>query len=136
MALRLIMRPSKTVCKTSSVASAVWHVAQSCWNQMLPISSSSIFVNKNSFNMTRQRLPLPVMASPCSFSKKKGPIKSLDQNPHQTVTSFGCVGFSMYACGFSVPQTRHFGCLHTRQNQNEFHLKIFWPKSASSVRPT
>ena len=25
----------------------------------------------------------------------------LDQNPHQTVTHFGCVGFSMYACGFS-----------------------------------
>ena len=23
---------------------------------------------------------------------------------HQTVTRFGCVGFSMYACGLSVPQ--------------------------------
>ena len=28
----------------------------------------------------------------------------LDQNSHQTVTYFGCVGFLMYACGFSVPQ--------------------------------
>ena len=28
-------------------------VAPSCWNQMLPISFSSIFVNKNSFNMAR-----------------------------------------------------------------------------------
>ena len=40
------MRSSKTVLKTSSVASAVWHVAPSCRSQMLPISSSSIFVNK------------------------------------------------------------------------------------------
>ena len=45
------MQSSKTDRKTSSVASAVWHVAPSCWNQMLPIFSSSIFVNKNSFNM-------------------------------------------------------------------------------------
>ena len=35
-------RSSKTGRKTSSVASAVWHVTPSCWNQMLPISSSSI----------------------------------------------------------------------------------------------
>ena len=31
-------------------------------------------------------------------------IMPLGQNPHQTVTNFGCVGFSMYACEFSVPQ--------------------------------
>ena len=31
-ALRLIMRSSKTGRKTSSVASAAWHVAPSCWN--------------------------------------------------------------------------------------------------------
>ena len=36
----------------------------------------------------------------------------LDQNPHQTVTRFGCVGFSMYAC--------------VRQYQNELHLKIWF----------
>ena len=34
------------------------------------------------------------------------PIMPLDQNPHQTVTRFGCVAFSIYACGFSVPQMR------------------------------
>ena len=33
----------------------------------------------------------------------------LNQNP---VTRFGCVGFSTYACGFSVPQMRQF-CLLT-----------------------
>ena len=36
----------------------------------------------------------------------------LDQNPHQKVTRFGCVSFSMYACEFSVPQMLRF-CLFT-----------------------
>ena len=51
---------------------------------------------------------MSVTASPCSFSKKNGPIKHLDQNPHQTVARFGCFGFSMYVCGFSVLQMRQF----------------------------
>ena len=43
------------------------------------------------------------------FKKKKnGPIMPLDQNPYQTVTRLGYVGFSMYACGFSVPQMQQF----------------------------
>ena len=42
------------------------------------------------------------------FSKKNGPIMALDQSPHQIVTRFGCVGFTMYACGFSVPQCCSF----------------------------
>ena len=41
------MRSSKAGSKTSSVVLAVWHVVPSCWNQMLPISFSSIFVNKH-----------------------------------------------------------------------------------------
>ena len=44
---------TKTGRKTSSIASTVRHAAPSCWNQILPISSSSIFANKNSFNMAR-----------------------------------------------------------------------------------
>ena len=32
----------------------------------------------------------------------------LDKNPHQTVTRFGCVDFSIYACRFSVPQMLQF----------------------------
>ena len=44
-----------------------------------------------------------------------------NQNPHQTVTRFGCVGFSMYACGFSMRQFYLF----TRQEQNELHLHIY-----------
>ena len=83
----------------------------------------------------KQRSLLTVMASPCSFSKKNGPVMPLDQNLHQTVIRFGCVGFSMYVCGYSVPKMRKFCLLHTRQDQNELHLKIwfFLPNSASSV---
>ena len=56
---------------------------------MLPVFSSSIFVKKkNAFNMARQRSPLTVTASPCSFSKKNGSIMPLDQNSHQTVIRF------------------------------------------------
>ena len=55
----------------------------------------------------------------------------MDQNLHQKVTFFfGCIGFSMYSYGFSLPQMRQ-SYLQTRQNQNELHL-IRW-KSASSV---
>ena len=59
----------------------------------------------------------------------------LDQNPHQTVTRFGWVGFSMYACWFSVPKCENFACLYSRQDQSELHLKrcFFLQKSASSV---
>ena len=47
------MRSSKTGHKTSSVGSAVWHVAPSCCNQMLPICSSSIFVHNIWFQQNR-----------------------------------------------------------------------------------
>ena len=115
------MRSSKPGLKTSNVASNVWHVSPSCWKQMLPISSSSIFVNKNSFKM----------ASPCSFSKKNTPIMPLDQYPHQTV-----LGASMYACGFFLPQMRQF-YLFTYPPKSKWASSektiLFWPKSASSV---
>ena len=64
------------------------------------------------------------MASPCSFTKINGPIMPLDQNPHQTVTRFGCGCFSMHACGgFLCPKCVYFACSHIRQDQNELHLK-------------
>ena len=47
------------------------------------------------FNFCEQKFvqhsPLTVMASPCLFSRKNGPIMPLDQNPHQTVTRNVCV---------------------------------------------
>ena len=79
---------------------------------------------------------MTVTASPCSFSKKNSPIMPLDQNPHQTVTRFGCVGFSMYACWFYMPQMRQF-CLFTYPPRSKWasseKMIFFLPKSASSV---
>ena len=66
--------------------------------------------------------------TPCLFSKKSGPIMP----PHQTVTRFGCVGFSMYACGFSVPQIYLFTC-PPRSKWASSEKMIFLPKSSSSV---
>ena len=103
------MRSSKTARKTSSSALAVWHVAPSCWYQILRIYFSSICVNKNSFNM---------------------PTMPLNQNPHQTVIRFGCVSFSMIACGFSVSQMLHF-CLFTYPPKAKLTSSeniIFFPK--------
>ena len=128
------MRSSKTGRKTWIVAAAVWHVALSCWNHMLPISSSSIFVNKNSFNMARAQSALTVTAS-YLFSKKNGPIMPLDPNLHQRVTRFACVGSSMYACGFSVPQLRQF-CLFIYPPRSKWASSenmMLLPKSASCV---
>ena len=64
-----------------------------------------------------------------------GPIMPLDQNPHQTVTRYVCVVFSMYACAFSVPQMRQF-CLFTYPPRSKWVLSekmIFFRKTASYV---
>ena len=71
---------------------------------------------------------MTVTASPC-------PIIPLDQNSHQTVTRFLCVGFSMYVCGVSVPQMRQF-CLFTYPQRSKWassEKRFFLAKSASSV---
>ena len=47
----------------------------------------------------------------------------LDQNPYQIETLFGYVDLSMSARGFPVPQMWQFGCLYSRQDQNQLHLK-------------
>ena len=47
---------------------------------------------------------------------------SLDQNSHQTfldASTFQCM-----RAGFMCPKCDDFACLHTRQDQNELHLKI------------
>ena len=82
-------------------------------------------------------MQLPVTASPCSFSKKTGQIMPLKQNPHHTVTCFGCIGFSMYACRFSVPQMWQFYLFtyprRSKWASSENMIFFFLPKSASSV---
>ena len=68
--------------------------------------------------------------------EENGPIMPLHQNRHQTVTRFGCVGFSMYVCGFSVPQMRQF-YLFTYLPRSKWasseKMIFFCDKSASSV---
>ena len=54
----------------------------------------------------------------------------LDQNSHQTVIRFGCIGFSIYACWFSVPIMRQF-CLFTYPPRSKWvssEKKIFFAK--------
>ena len=84
---------------------------------------------------------MTVTASPYSFSKKNSPIMPSDQNPHQTVTHFGCVGFLIYACGFFVPQIRQF-CLfkyppRSKWTSSENHrfskIGIFWKSIAGPL---
>ena len=59
-----------------------------------------------------------------------------NQNLHQTVTRFGCAGFSMYACGFSVPQMQQF-CLFSYPPRSKWasyeQIIFFLPKSASAA---
>ena len=122
--------------KISNVASAVWHVAPSCWNQMLLISFSSIFVNKKK-KKKRKRLLLTVTASPCSFSKKNGPIILYLWIKVRTKKwlVLGASAFHSMRAGFLCPKCNNFAYLHNRQDRNEHHMKrwFFWPKSASSV---
>ena len=64
------------------------------------------------FSLCEEKLIVTASTCPYSFSKKNGLIMPLDQSPHQTLTRFGCIGFSIYACGFFVLQMRQF-CLFT-----------------------
>ena len=85
------------------------------------------------FNFCEQKFtqhgPIAIAIDCKLFSKKNGPIMPLDQNRYQTVTHFGCVGFSMRV-GFLCPKCDNIVCLHSRQDQNELHVKDgFLPKS-------
>ena len=96
----------KTGFKTSSVASLVWHVAPSCWKQMLPISYSSIFVNKNSFKRRK-------MAQLCFWTKFRT----------KQLLVLGASAFQCMCAGFLCPKCDNLACLLTRQDQNEHNLK-------------
>ena len=62
----------------------------------------------------------------------------LNQNPYQTATGFGCVGFLMYAWGFSVPQMRQF-CLFTYLPRSEWasseKMIFFWQNRHLLLEP-
>ena len=133
-ALRLIMQSSNAGRKTLSVVSAVWHVA--------PQNVALILL----FNFCEQKFVQhgpTTIAIDCNglslliFEEKWSNSASLDLSLHQTVNRFGCVDFSMYACGFSVSQMPQF-CLFTypprsKWDSSEKMIFFFLPKSASSV---
>ena len=81
--------------------------------------------------------PLTVTASPNLFLKKNGPIMPLDLIPHQTVAFFGCVGFAMYACRFSVPQNATLLLVYIpakiKLSFNWATDDFFLPRSASTI---
>lgn len=56
------------------------------------------------------------------------PVMPLDQNADQKVISFGCIGFSIYECGSSLPQMQQF-CLFTYRADSDsfiyYILNIF-----------
>ena len=54
----------------------------------------------------------------------------LDQNPYQRLV-LGASAFQCMLAGFLFPKCNNFACLHSRQDENELHLKRM--KSASSV---
>ena len=112
------MRSSKTGRKTSTVALTVWHVASPCWYQMLPISFSSIFVNKKSFNMARYRLT--ITTSFAHFRRKMDQlcVWTKIRTKHLLVLAVQCM-----RTGFLCPKCDNFVCLHSHQDQNELHLK-------------
>ena len=122
------MRSSKTGRKTPSVAWDVWQVTPSCWNQMLSISSSSIFMNKNFFR--HGLITIAIDCNDISLLIFEAKWPSYASGPKCALYSDS---FWVRA-GFRCPKFDHFACLHTRQDQNadEAQMKIL-QKLASSV---
>ena len=123
------MRSSKSRRKTSRVASAVWHVAPSCLNQILPIS----------FNFCEQKFvqhgPITIAIDWNGLSllifEEKLPNYASGPKSAPNSDSFWVRRLSMYVCGFFVPQMRQF-CLWAKVSfiwKDDF----FMAKSASSV---
>lgn len=96
---------------------------------MLAKSSSSISINKTSSNMVRFFVLF--------FEKKSGPYMPLGQYLHQTVTRFGCIVFSMNACGCSVAQIRLL-CLFTHGSDGDSLLSksVFNYRTNSATFPS
>ena len=101
-------------------------------SQMLPISSSLFFVSKNSFNMADNDHHWPLLAH---FGRKIAQLCLWNKIRTKQWLVSGASAFRCTGSGFLCPKCDNFGCLHTRHDQNELHLKRWFhmPKSASSV---
>ena len=113
------MRSLKTGCKTFSIAPAVWHVAPSCWNQMLPIFSSSIFVNKCSDNDLHW-VQRPLLSD---FRRKMSQLCLWSQIRTKQWLILNASAFQCKRAGFLSHKCDNFAYLQTRQDQIELHLK-------------
>ena len=105
---------------SSNVASAVWHVAPFCWNQMLLISSSST----HSF-WTKICSTCP--DNDCHwllghFRRKIAQLSLWSKICTKQWLVLGASGFQNMSVEFLCPKCYNFACLHTRQDQNELHL--------------
>ena len=121
----------KNRAQTSSVASAVWHVAASSWNQMLPISSSSMYKIRSTWPNNVQHSPIIVTATLLTFEEKLPNYAS-----ELKWLVLGALFNVCMRAGFLCHKCENFACLHiTCQDQNGFHPNrwLFLPKSASSV---
>ena len=97
---------------------------------MLPISSSLIFVNKNSLTEI-----------PWSFSKKMAQLCLWTKIRSKKWLIFGASSFQCKPAEYLWPKWDNFVCLHTHQDQNELHLTrrffvkigIFFKSDAGSI---
>ena len=115
------MRSSKTGHKTSSVASVVRHVAPSCWNEMLPISSSSIHSTwPDNDRLAHFRIKMTQLCIWTKIRTKQWLV-------------LGVSAFQFMLADFLCPKCDSFAYLYTHHDQNELHLNrwfFFLPISA------
>ena len=127
------MRSSKAGRKTSSVASAVWHVAQSKCCQYPPFQFLWTKILLKWPNNDRHWLQRPLLAH---FRKKKIQLCLWTKIRTKQWLVLGASAFQCMRVGFLCPKCDNFACLHTRQDQNEFHLKrwLFFAKICISCK--
>ena len=140
------MRSSKTGGNTSSEALAVWHVAPSCWNPMLPTSSLLNFCEQKfvlsafAFQYKRADFLCPPRSKWASSEKMIFMPKLASSLAHLAKRSSSVYTTifvrrkdkTVYLSNETWAKCYNIICLHSRQDQNEFRLKrwFFFAKSA------
>ena len=123
-ALRLIMRSSNTERKTSiDTKCCQYPPLQFLWTK---------FVQHGSITITIDCKGLSLLI----FEEKWPNYASRPKSAPKRDSFLGTSAFQCIRAGFLCPKSNYFACLHTRQAQNELHLKrwfLFLPKLASYV---
>ena len=129
-ALRLIMQSSKTERTTSSVVSAVWHVAPSCCNQMLALQFLWTKIRSTWPDNYRHWLQRPLLAH---FRRNMAQLCLWTKIRTKQWLVLGTSAIQCMRAGFTVSQIRQF-CLFTyppRTKWTSSEKMIFWSKLAS-----